>query len=116
MDTRGNSRITDDSPSHRPVGGSSSTENLELGDVFQNWSSAAVVLFDSSKHITAINQSAERLTGLKASQVVTQSAEVLPQALSSLVLETFSTGQGVPDRQLNVGRTAREGRLLRASS
>jgi PAS domain S-box-containing protein len=59
-----------------------------------------VIVIGPSRNILAFNQSAERLTGLHAEDLINRPAGVLPEALQALIDETFVTAKAVLHRDV----------------
>lgn len=77
---------------------------------------SGVIAVDAKRRITAFNRTAERITGLKADQVLRKTFDALPAPLQGVLEETFVTGDSVPDRQMPISQPRGGEILIRAST
>jgi len=77
---------------------------------------SGVIAVDGKRRITAFNRTAERITGLKADQVLRKTFEALPALLHGVLEETFVTGDPVTDRQMSISQPSGGEILIRVSS
>jgi two-component system, NtrC family, sensor histidine kinase AtoS len=93
-----------------------SAEALDFAKVVRNCLSCAVLAVDSRGLICGFSPEAERMTNLRATEVVGQAIQVLPTPLKELIDETFAANSAILDREIT--STADDGvsLTLRASS
>ena len=77
---------------------------------------SGVIAVDAKRRITAFNRTAERITGLKADQVMLKTFDALPSPLQGVLEETFVMGDAVPDRQMPISDLQGGEIIIRAST
>src|SRR6266545_2920913 len=75
-------------------------EKLSLAEVSRQLLASGVVVVDERKKIIVFNREAASLTHLRADQVLNHTIDALPLSLQQVILETFTTGQPVNERQI----------------
>ena len=91
-------------------------ESLHLTEVLFRSLASGVIAVDARQRITALNPAAERITGLKAHDVLRKTFDAFPAPLQSLLQETFLTGDSISDRQVPVSHPQAGEVLIRAST
>jgi two-component system, NtrC family, sensor histidine kinase HydH len=91
-------------------------ESLHLTEVLFRSLASGVIAVDARQRITAFNPAAERITGLKAHDVLRKTFDALPAPLQGFLQETFVTCDSIPDRQMPVSHPQGGEILIRAST
>jgi len=91
-------------------------ESLHLAEVLFRSLASGVIAVDGRQRITALNRAAERITGLKAHDVLRKTFDALPAPLQGLLQESFVTGDSISDRQMPVNHPQAGEVLIRAST
>lgn len=73
-------------------------EQLDLSGALARSAEPGVVVVDDTGRIAVYNLSAERVTGLRAADIVGDHLEVLPPPLAQIIQEVFRAGSAVVDR------------------
>ncbi|MBT3194307.1 MAG: PAS domain-containing protein [Verrucomicrobia bacterium] len=63
---------------------------------------SGVVAVDSERRITVFNHEAERITGTQSDELIGKDMACLPDALERVLATTFSTGEGVRNRDVRI--------------
>src|SRR2546426_8117171 len=91
-------------------------DRLNFASLLRDCLAGAVIAVDAQRQITAFNPEAERLTSLKAKDLLNHSADLLPAALHTVISETFSNGLPIRDRAVALPTPEGGARDLRVST
>jgi len=81
-------------------------EELSLAEVLRHSLTSGVVVVDERKKVIVFNREASALTHFRADQVLNHTIDALPISLQQVILETFTTGQSVNERQVVLSELA----------
>jgi nitrogen-specific signal transduction histidine kinase len=81
-------------------------EKLSLAEVLRHSLASGVVVVDERKKVIVFNREASALTHFRADQVLNHTMDALPVSLQQVILETFTTGQPVNERQVVLSELA----------
>src|SRR5687767_15847522 len=87
-------------PSTGPQPGRPEGEHLNFAGALLDCIACGVIVIGPARNILAFNQSAERLTGLHAADLLNRPTSILPPVLQAVIDETFVTGKAVLRRDV----------------
>jgi PAS domain S-box-containing protein len=84
----------------RPEGQRTEGEHVNFAGALLDCLAHGIVVIGPAREILAFNEPAERLTGLRAPDLLNQTVAILPPALQAVLDETFVTGRAVSRRDV----------------
>jgi signal transduction histidine kinase len=98
------------------VGGQFEGEHLNFAGALLDCIAHGIIAIGSNRHILAFNEPAERLTGLRATDLLNRPVSVLPAPLQAVIDETFVTGRAVSHRDVLLAQGNGTDLLLQATT
>jgi len=99
-----------------PATASLESEHLHFAGDLLDCIAHGVMTIGTARQILAFNAAAEKLTGLRAADLLNQNIAVMPPALQAVIDETFVTGHPVTRRDVLLTRGAGEEVLLQVTT
>ena len=100
----------------RTAAGQTDGEHLNFAGALLDSIAHGIIALNPARHIIAFNDYAERLTGLRAAELLNQPVAALPPPLQAVIDETFITGRAVARRDVLLAAGSGADTLLQVST